>query len=374
MRSLLPALAGLALLLAIKQPCGARAVPGATVPWKECLKQAAAWYKGEEASRIADQVLLYQRDTGGWAKNIDMAAKLTDAQRASIASETSATGSTIDNGATFTQMEFLARVYGPTKQDRYRTAFVRGLDYLFAAQYANGGWPQYYPERKGYYAHITFNDDAMIGVSELLDRIARREELYAFVDEKRRKRAEAAVKKGTACILACQVLVGGKKTAWCAQHDEKTLRPAAARAYEKVSLSGAESVRIVQLLMHIRNPGPDVVDAVQAAVAWLEHVKIVGIKQVRNPVPGSPKGYDTIVVAGAGTTPLWARFYEIETNRPIFCGRDGVIKYSLAEIEYERRNGYSWYSARAAKLLSDEYPAWQKRWAPGRSVLTPGAR
>jgi PelA/Pel-15E family pectate lyase len=58
---------------------------------------------------------------------------------------------------------------------------------------------------------------------------------------------------------------------------------------------------------------------------------------------------------------LWARFYEIGTNRPMFSGRDGVIKYRLVDIEIERRAGYSWYGPYATALLTTEYPAWQAR-------------
>ena len=43
--------------------------------WAQCLQQPRAWYKTEDAIRIADNVLLYQRESGGWPKNIDMAAK-----------------------------------------------------------------------------------------------------------------------------------------------------------------------------------------------------------------------------------------------------------------------------------------------------------
>src|SRR5690606_27482961 len=49
----------------------------------------------------------------------------------------------------------------------------------------------------------------------------------------------------------------------------------------------------------------------------------------------------------------WARFYEIGTNRPIFSGRDGIIKYDINEIELERRTGYSWFSNAAGALLSE---------------------
>jgi hypothetical protein len=38
-----------------------------------------------------------------------------------------------------------------------------------------------------------------------------------------------------------------------------------------------------------------------------------------------------------------------------------VVKYSVAEIEHERRVGYAWYVEEPAKLLKDEYPKWRDR-------------
>ena len=58
---------------------------------------------------------------------------------------------------------------------------------------------------------------------------------------------------------------------------------------------------------------------------------------------------------------LWARFYEIGTNRPIFCDRDGVAKYRLSEIGSERRNGYAWLGKWSDILLKSEYPKWKER-------------
>ena len=55
--------------------------------------------------------------------------------------------------------------------------------------------------------------------------------------------------------------------------------------------------------------------------------------------------------------PIWARFYEVETNRPFFCGRDGVVKYDISEIEAERRNGYAWYGNWGEKVAST-YAKW----------------
>ena len=66
---------------------------------------------------------------------------------------------------------------------------------------------------------------------------------------------------------------------------------------------------------------------------------------------------------GPSAPPLWARFYEIETNRPIFTGRDGVVKYNYMEIEAERRNGYGYYTDEPNELLNKTYPKWQQKLA-----------
>jgi len=342
---------------------------GGQLTWKQCVRQKPAWFATDEAVRVADNLLLYQRSSGGWPKNIDEAAPLSDKEKADLAAEKNQNDSTIDNSATYTEMDFLARVYAARKEERFKEACLRGLDYLLKAQYENGGWPQFYPDPRGYHAHITFNDDAMIGVMKFLRDLARKDGPYAFVDAARRARAEKAVAKGIECILKCQVVAGGKRTVWCAQHDEKTFEPAPARAYEKISLSGAESVGIVRFLMGIEKPAPEVIEAIQSAVAWFNAARVTGIRQVSKPDPSLPGGTDKVVEKDPSAPPLWARFYEIGTNKPIFCGRDGIIKYALAEIEHERRTGYAWYGAWPSDLLAKDYPAWQAKWDPARNVL-----
>ena len=337
----------------------------AHIAWKDALRQEEGWYQGEEAACVADNVLLYQLDTGGWPKNLDMAKPLNEKDRdALLQKKGDKKAVTIDNGATYTQLEFLARVFNAANKDRYKTAFLKGLNFLLGIQYENGGWPQS-PYQAGYPLHITFNDNAMTGVMRLLRGIGRGDPAFAFVDEARRRQAAAAVEKGIECILRCQVIVDGRRTAWCAQHDEKSLRPAPARSYEKISLSGSESVGVVRFLMEIDNPPAPVIEAVQGAAAWFEQVKLTGIRQIRKEDPSLPEGYDKVIVEDPAAPPLWARFYEIGTNRPIFCGRDGIVKYTLAEIEHERRTGYSWYTESPAALLEKDYPRWAALWIPG---------
>jgi PelA/Pel-15E family pectate lyase len=339
--------------------------PAPAIKWRDAVKQKPEWFAGAEALRVADNLLLYQREVGGWPKNIDMAAPLSEKERAELLKLKSDTGNesaaTIDNGATFTQLEYLARVYTAQKQERHREAFIKGLDYLLAAQYENGGWPQYYPLRKGYYSHITYNDNAMVGVLELLRDVARRKPDYTFVDDARRLKSEKAIERGIECILKTQVRVNGKLTIWGAQHDEKTFAPAPARKFEPVSLASLESAAVTRFLMGVERPDARVVEAIESAVAWFNSAQLSGIRWVERADKSTPGGFERTVVKDPQAPPLWARFYEIGTNRPVFEGRDNVVRYSVLEIEAERRNGYSWYTEVPFKIINRDYPAWQKR-------------
>ena len=86
------------------------------------------FFQSEEATRIGDQILLYQRVTGAWPKNTDMVRRLTDREREAVLKAKEHThDSTIDNGATTSQMIFLARLYQATGEERFREAFLKAL-------------------------------------------------------------------------------------------------------------------------------------------------------------------------------------------------------------------------------------------------------
>lgn len=348
--------ASLRWLLALAAMLGT-AAPMSAIPWEQAQRQGEVWFKSPDGKQVVDNVLLFQFPSGGWPKNTDLAKPLSDDDKRQLARRRD--DATIDNGGTYTQLRFLARAYSATRDPRVADSFAKGLDYLLAAQYDNGGWPMFYPVRKGYYAHIDFNDNAMSGVMMLMADVADRGKPFDFVDAARRNRAAAAFAKGIDCILRCQVVVNGRRSAWCAQHDEVTLAPAAARAFEPVSLSGNESVGLVRCLMRVEKPSPEIIEAVRGAVQWFNEVKLSGIRVVRIETAA---GADRAIESDADAPPHWARFYELGTNRPIFTGRDAVIRYNYAEIERERRLGYAYYGTWPAKLLEREYPAWEKEW------------
>ena len=333
------------------------------------LDQPSDFYGSKEALRIAETVLLCQRDNGGWPKNYDRVRNLSPHDIEELLDKKKQIDTTIDNGSTHAEVRYLAKVYNASKDERYKQAFLNGVAFVLDAQYENGGWPQFYPHARGFAKHITFNDGAMVGVMTALRDIANNDSSYPFVDAKLRTRCAEAVAKGIKCILACQIEVGGRKTAWCAQHDEVSLVPREARSYELASISGAESVGIVKFLMEIEKPTPEVIAAVQCAVEWFDRAKLVGIRQIQKEDRSMPKGWDNVVVKDPSAPPIWARFYMIGTNKPIFCSRDGIPKDTLAEISDERRTGYSWLGYYATDLLAKDYPSWQKKWTPGKNPL-----
>jgi PelA/Pel-15E family pectate lyase len=315
----------------------------------EVFDQPKDWYAAADARLAADSVVQYQSPEGGWPKNTDL---LTPPAKPGAAAHP-----TIDNGATTTPMRFLALVADATGKAKYRQAFEHGMDYLFAAQYPNGGWPQYYPLREGYYSRITYNDNAMVNVLTLLRAVASSDKPYGFVDQARRDKASAALAGGIDVMLRSQVRQDGQLTAWCAQHDQKTLEPAWARAYEPPSLSGGETVGIVRFLMSVEEPTPEIVAAVEGAVRWLRSVAMSGVRVNRIRRPDGRT--EQVLVKDADAPPLWARFYELGTNRPLYLDRSSVYRYDYTEIDYERRSGYSYHGIWAASLLTEDYPSWQ---------------
>ncbi|MEC7882105.1 MAG: pectate lyase [Verrucomicrobiota bacterium] len=301
----------------------------------------------------------FQNADGGWPKNIKWKEIKTIKEARDIAKKQNAK-STIDNSATYTEIRLLTKSYNKTRNPSYRESALRGLKFILHGQHASGGW------RGSDVDAITFNDNAMIGVMELLKEITQKKTEFQWVEESTRKQCQKALDKALRVVLNCQILVNGKKTAWCQQHDHISLKPIKARTYELPSISGGESVKIVRYLMKIDQPSIEIIEAIESAVMWFRKSAINGIRIEKfeiEPVQYNNKiiKQDIAVIPDPNAKPVWARFYEIKTNRPFFCNRDGVKVYSLAEVKLERRTGYSWYNSSPHTLLEDDYPRWKQR-------------
>ena len=338
------------------------------------LDREAAWYGSAEARHIADVILSFQTPSGGWGKNMNMAGAARQPGQSYVPDNANRLPSpgdldaardpawhyvgTLDNDATTTEMRFLAKVQAALPGDAgegYRVAFVRGVRYLLAAQYPNGGWPQVWPLEGGYHDAITFNDDAVFNAVELLTSVSRGGEGMAFVTRELREQAGRAVVRARECILAAQVVLHGRKTIWAQQYDMLTLRPVAARNYEPAALSSEESAHVLEYLMSLPHPVPEVRQAIAAGVGWLRERAIYN--QAVTGGRDTHEGRRLVELQGAG--PLWARFYGQDSEQPVFGDRDKSIHDDMNEISRERRNGYAWFNREPEQAIAT-YAKWQK--------------
>ncbi len=336
------------------------------------------WYATQEAEMVADSVLAYQFPSGGWAKNqnwhwpeIGMKAYERASVRQQIQSK-SGIGSTFDNSATIQELQFLSKMYKATGKKVYRKAFMKGFEYMLEAQYDNGGWPQYYPLKiredgsYDYSVHITFNDDVMTNIMRMMRDIAAGNKApYDALNLRKAdlKRAQDAFEKAVDCVLGCQIKRDGKPTVWCLQHHYETLEPVGARIYEFPSFTGCGEIpKVLELLMEIENPSDELKVAIEGAVEWLRNHAIYGY---RHETYINEWGMsDRRLVPDKNAKPLWARYYDLETERPYFADRDGKRYDNYADISHERRNGYSWINNNTQKVL-DKYPKWYTKHHPG---------
>ncbi len=360
-----------AVLMAIPMTVGSQTVQGSDASkWGKRLPigEPSEFYASSEARRIGDQVLLYQRVTGGWPKNINMSLPLNDGQRRQLLSDKARRDdSTTDNGATSMQMAYLARLWQATHEAKYKKAFGKAVEYLLSGQYDNGGWPQFWPEMRGYQEHITYNDDAMVNTMNMLRDVAQGVRPYdGLAGKSLRRRCQKAFDKGVECILNTQMYCDGELSVWCQQHYRETLKPAPARAYELPSYCSMESASIVRLLMQLPNPSERVKKAIRGAMAWFDKHKLTGLRLVRTGDKDCPDR-DTRLVEDSTASPLWARFYDLEHCEPFVCDRDGVPRRRLEDIGAERRNGYSWFGDRPA-MLYPLYDKWADKYDQGHKL------
>ena len=318
-------------------------------------KPTPAFLQSAEAARVARVILSFQTPSGGWSKRTDMAkaprqlGQLFGVEKNYIP--------TFDNGATSTQLRWLAAFY-PYADANLKTlvlqALEKGVQFVLKAQYPNGGFAQTYPLRGGYHDAVTLNDQVMVAQLRLLKDVANHRS-FMMLPQALRQQAASQFKLGIAWLLQAQIRLNGQLTVWAAQHHPIDFSAVQARAYELPALVSSESAAVVLLLMEEQQPSPDIKQSIEAAVHWFSTTQILGVQLVRD-----NKGARLEAAPGA-TKALWARFYDLTTQQALFVDRNGNKVASISELSLERQLGYGWYQSDAAEVLK-AYPRWQQQW------------
>ena len=328
------------------------------------LDRPADWYAGAEARRIADTIVSFQTPAGGWGKNQPRGAVRLPGQ-AYVSNNSNAAArpgdfdpslswhyvGTIDNDATTHEIRFLAKVATGLGRGAaatpYRESAQRGVRYLLDAQYPNGGWPQVWPLEGGYHDAITLNDNAMAQVLDLLTDVAGGQGDFAVIPDAMRSQARAAASRGVACILAMQVVRDGRRTGWGQQHDALTLAITSARNYEPAALAAPESAAVLRYLMGLPRRNAAVETAIGAAADWLRTSAIYG-QAWRD----ANDGLGRRLIADPAAPLLWARFYTVDRNQPLFGDRDKTLHDDYMELSTGRRRGYAWFGTGPGAVLA----------------------
>ncbi|MFO1065571.1 MAG: pectate lyase [Pirellulales bacterium] len=337
----------------------ALAAPGNRKEFELGSKVDAAWLDKAIQEKLPETIISYQTPTGGWSKAVDYSA----GPRKLGMHWTSQSGKgwhycgTLDNRSTTEQIRFLSMIVTHTNHVDCREAAVRGIRWLLDAQFPSGGWPQVYPLESGYHEAITLNDGAMQHALELLIEIRSGEAPFAWTKEDLREEAARAVERGLSCIFDSQIKIGDRTTVWCAQHGPITLAPVSARKKEPPSLSGGESAELVKFLMRTAPDSPRARNSIESATTWFRSHVIVGKQLTKN-----AEGKSELVDADDKEAQLWARFYDLETEQPIFAGaQDGIVYDSFNEMAKHNKIAYDYFVTRPKEVIGKEYDRWKKR-------------
>ncbi len=266
-----------------------------------------------------------QLRSGGW----DYRIAFNQAERARYAYRVEKVGeekklrntSTLDDNVTQAALRLLMALDAALDRSdaAIHEAAVTGLDSLLAVQYPIGAWPQrfegppdaqQYPVRKASYpeswareypktdyrSFYTFNDNAVADVIEVMFEAADR-----YGDQRYR---EAAKKAGDFLIMA---QMPDPQPGWAQQYDAE-MHPAWARKFEPPSITGGESQEVMRTLMLV--------------------YRKTGDQKYLEPIPRALAYYRKSLRPDGRL----ARFYELQTNRPLYFTKDYQLTYSDADM------------------------------------------
>jgi len=264
-----------------------------------------------------------QLRSGGWAYRIqfDPALRAEHAYRSDPRRGEGNGTTTLDDNTTQAALRLLMRVDRVLEfeNEAIHEAALFALESLLRAQYHNGAWPQRfeippdpaqfpvneasYPDtwrrtyvKHDYRGHYTFNDNT---IADLIDTMLDAADTYG--DE----RYAASARKGGDFILLAQM--PDPQPGWAQQYDAD-MHPAWARKFEPPAVTGGESRGVIETLLTLYRRTAD--------------------RRYLEPVPRALAYYERSLMPNGKL----ARFYELQTNRPLFFTKDYQLTYSSDDM------------------------------------------
>jgi hypothetical protein len=263
-----------------------------------------------------------QLQSGGW----DYKVEFDPEKRKGYAYKTDGgTGkfntTTLDDNVTQSALTFLIRLdqaQGRTG-DTIGVAVSYALDKLIEAQYPNGAWPQRfsappdpakfpvvkasYPEswprewvKQDYRSDYTFNDGSIV---DMIDTMLLAHDVY------RDKRFRDAALRGGDFILLAQM--PDPQPGWAQQYDAE-MHPVWARKFEPPAITGGESQGVMRALIELFDK--------------------TGERRFLLPLPRALAYFKASLLPDGRI----ARFYELQTNKPLYFTKDYKLVYTADDL------------------------------------------
>lgn len=285
-------------------------------------------------ARDAGRALAWgQRQEGGWDHLVNVASLTPEAVEPRRVSGRC----TLDDDITQGALRFLMALAEEVDEAWLRDSIQLGLRFMLDAQYESGGWPQWYPLRGGYHDHVTFNDGTMNDCISVMLEAYRRYEDPRYL-QSARKAGDFLLKSQRA----------EPQAGWAQQIDAETLEPKWARRFEPPGICSAVTARNIHTLLHLSQVLEDdrYLGAIPKAISWLEASALAG-----SDIHSSKKQDEERI---------WARLYEMGTNKPIYGDREdgNRIFYHINNISQRERTSYGWQGSFG---ISKAIAAYQKR-------------
>jgi hypothetical protein len=245
-----------------------------------------------------------QRKAGGWDHRVDVAHLRTD----SMKPVRKKGRCTFDDNITQGALSFLMSMDEAIDEEWLSEAIELGLDHMMRSQFKNGAWPQWYPLIGGYHDYYTFNDNA---INDCIRIMLKAHKMYG-----KEKYLRSAKRGGDFMILS---QLPQPQSGWAQQYSHD-LMPAWARRFEPPGICSAVTSRNIRSLvdLYLYTRDGKYLKPIPKAIAWLKKSKI-------------------------GDN-LWARLYEVGSNKPIYGDRKNgnKIHYDYEQISAKERRSYSW--------------------------------
>ncbi len=310
-------------------------------------------YDKDQILAIADNLLLMQRNNGGWPSHTNPFRQLSGDEKLQFLKDQNATDASFVDHNVFPQIYYLSHVYLQTGNVRYRNAAKRALSLTINAQLYNGGWTERAITSTKLDASRT-RVDTQVSLDALifLRKVAAGSMPYGYISFEIRREAADAVRKGDALLLRLQQAHNSRASIWASAYELETNLPAPAKDEYLATLNTPLSVDISRYFMRINRPPAEVKRAVRGAHDWfvnntLQRWQIRYKEATESGLLTTPRSMLTVPLK-----PIWAKRYALQTSEPQFSGVS--VDVTTQWLQHPQEIG-DW----PVDLLENDYPSWR---------------